>query len=156
VFQDLLLVLKKKTGRVDDLPRSGRPSVSEETIENVKSALETHSNTNAHGFCSLQTVSRETNVPKSTVHKIMKQTLKLKPYRVHRVQELKDVDLESRVTFANWFLERSMGDENFFHLFYGQTRLIFTLMAVCSPVIVSYGLIPILTRQHQQHCILKK
>jgi len=110
-----LLQRFESTGRVDDLPRTGRPSVSDETVSLVKVSLDTQKEAQPYGFCSLKNISDKTNVPKSTIHKILRQSLELKPYRVRRVQELKETDLASRLHFSQWFLNESNNDDNFFN-----------------------------------------
>lgn len=47
------------------------------------------------------------DIGRSTVQRIMKEDLNLKPYRIQVMQHLKDTDIMSRFDFANWVLENS-------------------------------------------------
>ena len=94
------------TGSVEDLPRSGRPSVSDDTISQVKTYLITLKSQQEYGICSSAAVSRDTQVPHSTVKKILRQYLEMKPYHIRRVQKLEDSDHEKRLVFANFFIQQ--------------------------------------------------
>lgn len=96
------------TGSVADLPRSGRPGVSSETISTIKSAVEEH-----HGRVSISTLSESTDIPHSTVHKILKSHLLLYPYRLHILQHLNDNDLQSRKVFCQKLLNTLSSDSSF-------------------------------------------
>lgn len=61
----------------------------------------------------MRQVARRAQIPKSTVHKILQDELKLKPYRLHISQELKENDYERRITFANWILNQLEKDPTF-------------------------------------------
>lgn len=78
--------------------RSGR---SEENIEEVKNVMEETPRK------SIRSVMREvTNTASySSVQRILKYDLKLKPYKIAVMQHLKDRDIDTRMEFANWALE---------------------------------------------------
>ena len=59
------------TGSLEDLPCSGRPSVSDDTIGQVKSSLIMLKSQQAYGICSSAAVSRDTQVPCLTVKKLL-------------------------------------------------------------------------------------
>ena len=59
-----------------------------------------------HGICSSSAVSRDTQVPRTTVKKILRQCLEMKPYHIRHVQQLKDSDHEKRLEFAHFFIQQ--------------------------------------------------
>jgi hypothetical protein len=73
---------------------------------------------------SARAVSRDTGIPKSTVVKILKKRLAMRPYHLKMVHELKDSDFAARLEFAEWFLDQEddfvdsvlWTDEAHFHL----------------------------------------
>ena len=72
-----------ETGTVEDRERSGRSSViTEETAEKVHYVCETERRQN------VRTVAAACAIPKTTVHRIMREQLLLKPYKGHFVQQL--------------------------------------------------------------------
>ena len=95
-----------ETGSVLDLPKSGRPSVSEEVVEEVKAANKQGKTISPTGCFSAHDISKSTAIPYSTVRKILRYKLKQRPYHLKRVQALHEGDLEKRVNFAEWFLEQ--------------------------------------------------
>lgn len=70
----------EETGSVLDAPRAGRPSVNEEEIAIVREAVQKCAGENARGSCSLRQTSAECELPLSTVYKIMRSRLALRPY----------------------------------------------------------------------------
>jgi transposase len=100
-------------GVVVDLPRSGRPSVTQEVVEEVVATLEQGQSSSSLGICSAHSVSRTTGIPNSTVLKVLKKSQRLHPYHISLHQELKETDYAARLEFANWFLEQTDIDETF-------------------------------------------
>ena len=81
-----------ETGTVEDKERSGRPSkITEEKIEEVQGFLENQPQS------SVRTVATACSIPRTTIHRIMREHLSLKPYKMHFVQQLYDEDLQDRV-----------------------------------------------------------
>ena len=79
-------------GTVEDRERSGRLSViTEETVEKV------HYDCEAERRQSVRTVAAACATPKTTVHRIMREHLLLKPYKGHFVQQLYEEDFQDRV-----------------------------------------------------------
>ena len=77
---------------MEDRGRSGRPSViPEETVEKVHYVCE------AGRRQSVRTVAAACAIPKSTVHRIMREHLLLKPYKRHFVQQLYEEDFQDWV-----------------------------------------------------------
>ena len=79
---------------------------------------------NVDNICSLAKISDFSSVPKSLVRNILRFNLGLKCYKPTFVQELKEEDKQTRLDFANYFLENLQGinntilwtDEAHFHL----------------------------------------
>ena len=99
-----LIAKFEETGSVADKPRSGRPSVTEDTVEEVKQVLRHQSSTSDLGSTSVRAISTEVAVSKTTVHKILRNTLHLFPYKLQRLQSLEESDRPKRVEFAEWLL----------------------------------------------------
>jgi hypothetical protein len=59
-----------------DLPRSGRPGVEQELVDNVLAAFERSPQK------SVRRASRELHVLRSTVHEVLHKRLHLQPYKV--------------------------------------------------------------------------
>ena len=65
-----------ETGTVFDTRRSGRSRTSEENIERVRQAFQ------RSPMNSIRTASRQLEIPRSTVHKILQKNLRLYAYKV--------------------------------------------------------------------------
>ena len=91
-----------RTGSVGDKPRSGRPSISGDTIDHVQQSVKEIAAKHHFGHASTSQISKSTNIPKSTVHKVLRCKLQVYPYRLMRVQKISDPD--KRLEFAQWFL----------------------------------------------------
>jgi Helix-turn-helix domain (DUF4817) len=96
----------ERTGSVADLPRSGRPKVSEDTAIEIRHTAETIAQDNRFGECSTVAISSATGIPQQTVWKVLRKMLKLRPYRIREVHELIPADYPRRLTFAENFLTR--------------------------------------------------
>lgn len=108
-----LIARFESTGSVMDLQRSGRPQVGDQTVEKVASTMVELQTNRPSGSASTQDVATALNLPRSTVRNILRQYLKWRPYRMHIVQHLKDIDLDTRKQFANSFLAHLSFDANF-------------------------------------------
>lgn len=96
---------------------TGRPRVSEESVERVREAF-TRSPTK-----SVRKGSRELALPVTTVWKVLRKRLQLRPYRLQLLQALKPIDHGLRATFAHEMLLHDdllhhvvFSDESTFHL----------------------------------------
>lgn len=109
------------TGTVNDLPRSGRPSVLTATV--VSDVQQRMALSPRKSLCRL---SQETSVSRGSVQRCVKK-LGLHPYRITVVQELCPPDTNKRLHFCRWFrrfIARNPGvlditfftDEAWFHL----------------------------------------
>lgn len=104
-----------------DAPRSGRPSLVDSRKEAVLEAL--RSTSNAQGCSSITNIRDATGIPRSSVHRILRNSCHLYPYKIQLVQELTEADKEVRREFAAWLLNNSSlipnilwSDEAYFHL----------------------------------------
>ena len=99
-------------GTVEDRERSGRPSViTEETVEKVHDVCE------AERRQSVRTVADACAISKTTVHRIMREHLLLKPYKGHFVQQLYEEDFQDQVDMCETLEPMLLNDhneENFF------------------------------------------
>jgi hypothetical protein len=93
-------------GTVQDLPKSGRPVLNEDSKLNVLLALEE----NPHN--SVRQVGRDHDVPFTTVHKVLKHE-KWHPFKVHLVQELSDDDPDRRMQFSEILMDKCNNDPLF-------------------------------------------
>lgn len=95
----------QETGSVCDRPRSGRPSLLTEREGVVQEALKTTAT--AIGTSSTRRISSATNIPQSSVNRILKRQLKLYPYHLRRSHALLPADTQARLDFAAWFQNQS-------------------------------------------------
>jgi hypothetical protein len=113
----------EETGSVLDIPRPGRPSLQTSRMEVVQQALH-ESSSNALHISSVRHIADISGVPKSSVHAILRQKLRLYPYHLSFVQALTPDDAATRLKFASSFLETDLPhlmdilwtDEAYFHL----------------------------------------
>ena len=103
----------EETGSVQDASRSGRPRVSEEDVDIIQNSVTEIQQTTPMGTASISQISRATDMPESTVRKVLREYLHYYPYRVRKLHELKECDHDRRLRFANWFLERNSEDPTF-------------------------------------------
>ena len=88
----------RRTGSVLDEDRSGRPSVtSPEKKEEISDALLRSPSK------SIRRLAQQTAVSKSTAHRIVRNELKLYPYRIKVVHQLKKSTMQKGLDIANGF-----------------------------------------------------
>lgn len=97
-------------GCICDQPRSGRSSFSEETVAAVEGELKVQKSTSALHIASCRSVAKNLELPSSSVHKIVRLHLQLKPYHLKHLQTLNESDLNERLDFAQCFLEKCVND----------------------------------------------
>ena len=73
---------------------------SQQRINNIKNFVEVNPRT------SVRKASQALNLPKSTIHRTLRKTLNLKPYRIQFRQELKADDPNKRLNFAYSLLRK--------------------------------------------------
>ena len=91
-----LLLKFKETGSVHDKERSGRPRISDETRTAILDKVEQSPKK------SVRRSSREINVPRSTMQKIVKEE-HFHPYKLQILQMLHEDDSDRRVEMTTWF-----------------------------------------------------
>lgn len=97
----------KESGSVFDLPRTGRPSVSEEKVEVVRQAFVRSPSK------STRRASSELGIPQSTVNKILNKKLRLHAYKVQILHHLQPDDCPRRAAFATEILQRIENDNEY-------------------------------------------
>ena len=97
----------EETGSITDKPRSGRPSVDDSTVEEVEEAIAQTSESSSVGSTSVRRIANETGLGATTVHRIMRNHLRLFPYKLQILQSLEPDDKPKRLAFANWLLSRA-------------------------------------------------
>ena len=97
----------KETGSVLDAPRSGRPSIEEGKVEEIKAVFVDNPST------SLREASVMTEMPVSTIRKTIREKLNMKPYKIHFSQQLFTDDRAARVVMCNDFQQSIASDDNF-------------------------------------------
>jgi transposase len=86
-----------ETGSLLDKPKSGRPPLTTETVAFLASEIQSTS-----GVTSVRQLAEDTGIPKSSVHRCLKNELKLWPYKMTLHQSLKDEDYAKRLEFGKW------------------------------------------------------
>ena len=102
----------RETGSVADKPRSGRPSLEEDREATIAEELQAQQSNPELGAASCRSISRRTDVPKTSVQRILRQRLCFYPYRLQTNQALSDDDKERRVTFARFLLSGAVDLES--------------------------------------------
>jgi hypothetical protein len=69
---------------------------------------------NENPTTSTREADREINVPKSTIHRVLKKS-KYRPYKPTIVQGLQEADYPRRITFSNWFINKCHEFPNFYN-----------------------------------------
>lgn len=62
---------------------------------------------------SIRRLSSETNIPKSSVQRILRQDIHAYPYKIHAETELTNEQKQKRVDFSNWFSGKLEDDADF-------------------------------------------
>lgn len=96
-----------QTGSVLHQKGAGRPRTSEENVERVREAF--HQSPKK----SVRTASRQLQMPRSTVHKVLRKVLKFKAYKVQLLHEIKANDKPKRMEFAVYMLDRIVNEGAF-------------------------------------------
>ncbi|GBM57625.1 hypothetical protein AVEN_225008-1 [Araneus ventricosus] len=94
----------EETGCLCNGKTSGRPRVSEENVERIRRTYERSPRK------SIYEGSRELQMPQKTVWRVLRKRLKMKPYVIQLVQQLKQEDYGKRMNYAT-FMQESMEDE---------------------------------------------
>ena len=81
-------------------PGRGRPHVPDEMIRRVQQAMRRNPR------LSIRRLSARTGIPRATVHRAVRQVLRLPPYKLQLVQSLHRGDKRRRVEFSQWLLQK--------------------------------------------------
>ena len=90
------------TGSLLDQKKPGRPSLQDERRAAVKDSLQ--QSLSEIGCSSSRRISAETNIPHTSVYRILRNNLGLFPYKFTMLQDLKSTDAPLRLHFAQWLL----------------------------------------------------
>ncbi|GFV19737.1 uncharacterized protein TNCV_479631 [Trichonephila clavipes] len=101
----------EETGNLGVLPRRGRKPVGTETVEEVATAIVERTSSSIYSSTNGRSVSRELEIPCSTIRKILGCILKAYPYNIRLMQKLKPDDQETRLEFYCQFLARMEVDD---------------------------------------------
>jgi hypothetical protein len=96
------------TGNVSDLPRSGRPTISNETVEDTRLLFDAAPST------SLRSASHILNVSATSVHKILTVVLHYHPYKFQLTQKLEEEDFSNRMQACEELLQKVLDVPTFF------------------------------------------
>ncbi|KAL4131917.1 hypothetical protein QTP88_009149 [Uroleucon formosanum] len=99
----------QETGCLCKGKSSGRPRTSDENVEQIRQSFVR---------CPQKSVrqsSRELAIPPTTVWRVLRRRLRLKPYRIQLLQALHDDDMQKRNEFCTFVLEKSEEVEQFFY-----------------------------------------
>ncbi|GBM58917.1 hypothetical protein AVEN_80717-1 [Araneus ventricosus] len=94
----------EETGCLCKGKTSGRPRVSAENVERFRRTYERSPRKSTYEG------SRELQMPQKTVWRVLRKRLKMKPYVIQLVQQLKQEDYGKRMNYAT-FMQESMVDE---------------------------------------------
>lgn len=104
----------QETGSVKKGKTSGRPKTSEEQVERIRVAFTEDSRK------STRRASRELAIPHTTVWRMLRRRLHMKPYRLSLVQALTNDDKRKRMEFCSLMMENMDEDDTF------TSRLVFS------------------------------
>ncbi|CAK9254392.1 unnamed protein product [Sphagnum jensenii] len=92
-FVERLIHKFETHGVFTDLPKSGRPSISDEQVQDVQESLDSgQSTSHLQQIFSARDITRDTGITKTTVLRILKTRLRMHPYRLRMLHELKEGD----------------------------------------------------------------
>lgn len=99
----------EQSGSVEDKARSGAPRAvrTSAIIDAVSESVDEDPNTSARRR------ALELGLSTRSLGRILKQDLVMRPYKQQLTQELKPGDHQSRLAFAEWFLEMNAADTDF-------------------------------------------
>lgn len=106
------MILKfEETGSLDVAPGRGRRAIAPAIVEEIAIATAEASVRSSNASVSGRSIARALDIPWTTVRMILRKILKLYPYKMHFVQQLKPQDHSARLDFALHFLARMQVDE---------------------------------------------
>ena len=97
----------KETGSVNDLPRSGRPSVDDDKKDEIADHFADNPRT------SIRQVAMEVSCSYGVVQKVARKELKLYPFKIQITQQLHEEDLAIRMHMCDVLLEKIESNVSF-------------------------------------------
>ncbi|XP_046145706.1 uncharacterized protein LOC123989034 [Osmia bicornis bicornis] len=86
---------------------AGRPRTHWRTEEQVIALARTYP------FMGFRGIARRVNISHMTVHRVIREE-GLRPYRIQKVQALRESDYQQRTNFCQWMLRKVENNEDFF------------------------------------------
>jgi AraC-like DNA-binding protein len=102
----------RETGSVTDRPRSGRPQVGVDRVDDVRRLIEESPTT------SIRRMSQTLDISRSTMHRIARSRVGVYPYRLQLRQQLQPQDFAARVRYGHWVLQEQAAEEAFVFLIF--------------------------------------
>ena len=99
----------QETGCLCKGKSSGRPRTSDENVEQIRESFVKSPQK------SVRQASRELAIPPTTVWRVLRRRLRLKPYRIQLLQALHDGDMQKRIEFCTFVLDKCEEIEQFFY-----------------------------------------
>lgn len=110
-----------ETGSVHDKVRSGRPStITEDKIQEVEEILE------KEPVNSVRSVARDATISSYQAHRIMRDIIGYKPYKMHSVQQLYDEDMDLRVEMSEYLIPILEDQNNDGKIFFSDESTFYT------------------------------
>ena len=108
--QTLLNLIKRwrETGNVADSSGRGRKRISNETVETIECEVE-----DADGQTSIRKLARNVDICKSSVQNVLKNKLKMRPYKFRIMQVLSEQHCQKRLEFCEAFTAKIEANESF-------------------------------------------
>ena len=100
------------TGTLGVQSGRGRKRIKQEQIKEVATAVVDQATANTQGNSSARSISKQTDIPFSTVQKILRKIIKFYPYKITSNQQLLPGDRNTRLEFALRFLARLEVDDD--------------------------------------------
>lgn len=102
----------KRTGSVHDEERSGRPQTAQQNIEAVRIMFEDDRK------ISVRNASHRLTIPKTTIHRILRTTLKKKCYHIQLLHSLREEDYPRRAAMCAELVEQINNDNLMDHILF--------------------------------------
>jgi len=109
-WEEKFLKIFREQGTLEDLPKSGRPR----SVNNRRNRELIKKRVSRNPQISMRKVARETGISGTSVRRIVKNDLGLKPYKIQRAQLLTDENKKVRVQRCRQLLTRAAGQDILF------------------------------------------
>ena len=95
-----------ETGSLHDKLRPGRPSLVVNRKDEVSQSVQL-TGSGDYQATSVRRISAACSVPSTFVHRILRQELRMWPYKISLQQHLEDADVDKRLQFSQWIRENA-------------------------------------------------